>query len=194
MINLSPKSDYELVDEAIKGDQNAFTQLSNRYRSQIYSLLLKMVRNKEEAEDLAQEAFLKAFNAISTFNKEYAFSTWLYKIAINNCIDFLRKKKFKTKSIDRPIETKSGEIKYDLPDSSYNPERRILRKEMSAMIQHAIKALPEKYKTVIVLRHIQSKSYEEIAAILDVPLGTVKARIFRAREMLKRSLKSKLFF
>lgn len=153
-----------------------------------------MVRNKEEAEDLAQEAFLKAFNAISTFNKEYAFSTWLYKIAINNCIDFLRKKKFKTKSIDRPIETKSGEIKYDLPDSSYNPERRILRKEMSAMIQHAIKALPEKYKTVIVLRHIQSKSYEEIAAILDVPLGTVKARIFRAREMLKRSLKSKLFF
>lgn len=182
-----------LIRKAIEGDERAYKKLLENYRGAIFNLLYKMVRNREETEDLVQEAFIKAFNALSTFNEEYAFSTWLYKIAVNNCIDHIRKKKLKTYSIDKPVPSKDGELGREFPDTSMSPDKEILSEEKSNIIENAIEDLPENYKTVIVMRHKEERSYEEIAEILNIPLGTVKARIFRAREMLKKKLKSKLF-
>jgi RNA polymerase sigma-70 factor (ECF subfamily) len=147
------------------------------------------VRNPQEAEDLSQEAFIKAFGALHSFNEEFAFSTWLMKIATNNCIDFLRKKKLRTYSIDEPVSYKDEKIQFELPDHDPTPERQILNQERSQLIDDAIQSLPNRYRQVIVLRHKEEKSYEEIAELLDLPLGTVKARIFRAREMLNKSIR-----
>jgi len=185
--------DIELIERALAGDQQAYREILKRYRAPLYNLLFRMVRNKMETEDLVQEAFIKAFASLSTFNDEYAFSTWLYKIAINNCIDHFRKKRLKTYSLDKPIDSKDGEIRREFPDPTYQPDKTLLSKEKDKLIEEAIQNLPEKYRISIVLRHNEDKSYEEISQILNIPLGTVKARIFRAREMLKKQLKNKLF-
>ena len=186
-------SDIELIKRALNGDQKGYAAILKKYRAPLYNLLYRMVRNKMETEDLVQEAFIKAFSSLASFNDDYAFSTWLYKIAINNCIDHFRKKKLKTFPIDKPIESKDGSIKREFPDASYRPDKFILSKEKGMLIEDAIQSLPEKYRTAIVLRHSQDKSYEEISEIMEIPLGTVKARIFRAREMLKKQLKHKLY-
>ncbi len=185
-------SSSDLIKKAIKGDETAYKLLLDNYRGAIFNLLYKMVRNKEETEDLVQEAFMKAFNALPSFNEEYAFSTWLYKIAINNCIDHMRKKRLKTYSINKPVQSKDGELGREFPDTSMSPDKNILSVEKSNIIASAIEELPENYKIAIVLRHTEERSYEEIAQILSIPLGTVKARIFRAREMLKKKLKDKM--
>ncbi len=185
--------DIELIERALSGDQQAYREILKRYRAPLYNLLFRMVRNKMETEDLVQEAFIKAFGSLATFNDEYAFSTWLYKIAINNCIDHFRKKRLKTYSLDKPIDSKNGEIRREFPDPTYQPDKALLSKEKDKLIEEAIQNLPEKYRISIVLRHNEDKSYEEISQILNIPLGTVKARIFRAREMLKKQLKNKLF-
>lgn len=185
--------DIELINRALGGDQQAYNDILKKYRAPLYNLLYRMVRNKMETEDLVQEAFIKAFSSLASFNDDYAFSTWLYKIAINNCIDFFRKKKLKTFPIDRPIESKDGNIKRELPDVSYRPDKNLLSQEKDKLIEDAILSLPEKYRTAIILRHHEDKTYEEISEIMHIPLGTVKARIFRAREMLKKQLKHKLY-
>lgn len=182
----------ELIKKAIEGDESAYSKLLENYRAAIFNLLYKMVRNREETEDLVQEAFMKAFKALPSFNEEYAFSTWLYKIAINNCIDHMRKKRLKTYSINKPVQSKDGELGREFPDTSMSPDKHILSVEKSKIIETAIDELPENYKIAIVLRHSEEKSYEEIAQLLNIPLGTVKARIFRAREMLKKKLKGKI--
>ena len=182
----------ELIKKAIEGDESAYKNLLENYRGAIYNLLYKMVRNKEETEDLVQEAFMKAFKALPSFNEEYAFSTWLYKIAINNCIDHIRKKKLQTYSINKPVQSKDGELDREFPDTSMSPDKSILSEERASIIETAIDELPGNYKTAIILRHSEEKSYEEISKILNIPLGTVKARIFRAREMLKKKLKGKV--
>lgn len=182
----------ELIQQAIEGNEEAYKQLLENYRGAIFNLLFKMVHNKEETEDLVQEAFIKAFKALPSFNEEYAFSTWLYKIAVNNCIDHMRKKRLKTYSINKPVQSKDGEIERDFPDTSMSPDKEILTAERANLISTAIDELPENYRIAIVLRHSDEKSYEEIAEILEIPLGTVKARIFRAREMLKKKLKGRL--
>ena len=181
-----------LIKKAIDGDENAYKDLLDNFRGALFNLLYKMVRNREETEDLVQEAFIKAFKALPTFNAEYAFSTWLYKIAINNCIDHMRKKRLKTYSINKPVQSKGGEVTREFPDHSMSPDKQILGEERANLIGTAIDELPENYKVAIILRHTEEKSYEEIAEILNIPLGTVKARIFRAREMLKKKLKGKL--
>ena len=185
--------DIELIQRALENDQQAYTEILKKYRAPLYNLLYRMVRNKIETEDLVQEAFIKAFNSLASFNDDYAFSTWLYKIAINNCIDHFRKKKLKTYPIDKPIESKDGNIKREFPDVSYRPDNSLLSKEKGKLIEDAIQNLPVKYRTAIILRHTEDKTYEEISEIMQIPLGTVKARIFRAREMLKKQLKHKLF-
>ncbi|HQU70816.1 MAG TPA: sigma-70 family RNA polymerase sigma factor [Calditrichia bacterium] len=181
--------DQKLIAEAREGKDKAFEQLLNKYRNLVYHVMIKMVRNPQEAEDLTQEAFIKAFKALTSFNEDYAFSTWLMKIATNNCIDHLRKKKLKTLSIDEPVQYKDEPVKIEVPDHEPTPEHQLLNRERSAMINNAIDGLPERYRHVILLRHKEEKSYEEIAEILKLPLGTVKARIFRAREMLNKSIK-----
>ena len=186
------KEDFATIGRAIEGDQKAYKELMNRYQSQIFSLMYRMIHSTAEAEDLVQEAFMKAFTSLRNFNYEYAFSTWLYKIATNNCIDHLRKKKLQTLSIDAPIAYKDTSYSIEIPDLTYYPEKEMMRKERNSIIKVAIDELPEKYKTVIFLRHSEELSYEEIADMLKIPIGTVKARIFRAREMLNKFLKGKI--
>ena len=182
--------DHKLINLARQGDQKAFESLLNKYRNLVYHVMIKMVGISQEAEDLTQEAFIKAFNALATFNEEFAFSTWLMKIATNNCIDYLRKKKLKVFSINEPIQYKDEELQYEIPDQEMTPDRKMLAEERSKFINSAIQSLPPRYRHVILLRHKEEKSYEEIAEILSLPLGTVKARIFRAREMLNKKIKN----
>ncbi|MFC2088293.1 RNA polymerase sigma factor [Calditrichota bacterium] len=184
--------DSELIQSAKSGDEKALEELISKYKIAVYNLVYRMVRDKQEAEDLTQETFIKTFKSLPSFNEEYAFSTWIFKIATNNCIDFFRKRKLKTYSIDKPIQYKTSEIQQDHPDPDLDAEKQILAEERSILIKEAINSLPEKYHQAIMLRHAEERSYEEIAEMLDLPLGTVKARIFRAREMLNKALKAKL--
>ena len=182
----------QLIEKALAGEQKAYANIVDQFRDQIYHFILRMVKDKAQAEDLTQETFIKAFRALDSFNSDYAFSTWLYKIAANNCIDYFRKKKLATTSLDTPIKVKDGELQRDFADEEQGPESELISKEQTNHIRFAIDSLPVKYKEAIMLRHSQDKSYEEIAEMLNIPLGTVKVRIFRAREMLKSRLKNQL--
>lgn len=188
----SRTEDFATIRKALAGQQAAYDKLMAKYHDAIHNLIYRMVRNKEEVEDLTQEAFIKAFASLRSFNEEYAFSTWLYKIATNNCIDYIRKKKLETFSIDKPIESKDSEVTFEVPDTSYQPDKEIIAEQRKELVEEAINSLPEKYRRVIILRHHQEKNYEEIAKILKLPIGTVKAHIFRAREMLYRYLRQRM--
>lgn len=187
----SSEQDRELVEQALGGDESAYQALMEKYKNALYHHVRRMVRDRAEVDDLVQEAFIKAFSALDSYSTQFAFSTWLYKIATNHTIDYLRKRKLPTYSIDKPIQTKEGEMEYELPDTTYRPDRHIVEDQRRTLIQEAIDALPPKYYRVIVMRHQQEKSYEEIATELDLPLGTVKAHIFRARELLNKYLRNK---
>jgi RNA polymerase sigma-70 factor (ECF subfamily) len=187
------EEDRYLIQTALNGDEKAFKTLLTKYRNLVYTIMIKMVRNPQEAEDLTQEAFMKAFNSLASFNEEFAFSTWLMKIATNNCIDFLRKRKLRTYSIHEPIQYKDEKIEIDIPDAEPTPEKTLLQHERKKVLESAIEELPERYKYVVILRHKEEKSYEEIAEILNLPLGTVKAQIFRAREILNKKLRQLLY-
>lgn len=188
----SREEDSFLIRRALEGDQRAFKKLKQKYYEAIHSLIYRMIREKEEVEDLTQEAFIKAFTSLSSFNDEYAFSTWLYKIATNNCIDYIRRKKLQTFSIDKPIDSGDGDYTYELPDLTYKPDQDMMDRQRKKLLEDAINSLPPKYRRVIQLRHTEEKEYQEIAKILNLPLGTVKAHIFRAREMLNRYLRKRL--
>ncbi len=192
----SREEDYKLIDDIRDGDprarDNAYKRLLSKYRNQIYSLILKIVHNSEEVEDLVQESFSKAFNSIANFNKEYAFSTWLYRIATNSSIDYLRKRRLKTFSLDNPIKSKDDEYYVEIPDSREEPGKNVMQSQRDQLVREAIAQLPGKYRVVIEMRHLQELAYEEIADELGLPLGTVKAHIFRAREMLYKMLREKL--
>lgn len=182
--------EQELIAQALNGSQKAYAELTARHRPPVYQIILKIVRDNETAKDLVQETFMKAFASLASYRSEYRFSTWLYKIAANASIDYLRKKRIQALSLDRPLETKDGSVEIEVADDSFNPERDLERKERRTGIEQAIQSLPDKYREVIIYRHKDDKSYEEIADLLGVPVGTVKARIFRARELLKKRLRS----
>ncbi len=184
------ESEQALVTSALAGDQKAYKALFEMYRQAIFHITVKIVRNPDEANDLVQETFIKAFGSLKTYDHNYRFSTWLYKIAANSSIDFLRKRKIDSLSLDKPIPTKDGDVQMEIPDDTYNPEHDLRNRERTIGIEDAIDSLPEKYREVIVLRHKEDRSYEEIAEMLKVPVGTIKARIFRARELLKKKLKT----
>jgi RNA polymerase sigma factor (sigma-70 family) len=184
------KDDLVLIKEALAGSQNAFKLLLKRHREAIYHVIFKIVHNPQEAEDLVQETFIKAFSSLPTYRSQYKFTTWLYRIAANSSIDYLRKKKIAALSLDEEIPTRYGKVRLDLADWTYNPEIELVAKQKRFSVDKAIDALPKRYKEVITLRHKEEKSYEEIATILKIPVGTVKARIFRARVLLKKKLKT----
>jgi RNA polymerase sigma factor (sigma-70 family) len=188
----SREEDSRLIKEALGGSQPAFERLKKKYHDSVFNLIYRMVREKDEVEDLVQEAFIKAFMSLASFNDEYAFSTWLYKIATNNCIDYLRRKKLSTFSINKPIEAKDSEYTFEVPDSTYEPDRDMIERQKQRLFEEAINSLPPKYRRVIILRHSEEKDYQEIAKLLNLPLGTVKAHIFRAREMLYKYLRDKM--
>jgi RNA polymerase sigma-70 factor (ECF subfamily) len=146
-----------------------------------------MVKNHEQIEDIIQESFVKAFSNLDSYNTNYAFSTWLYRITTNHTIDYLRKKKLQTTSIDEPVRAKDGEMQFQIVGSA-ETDRKIIRKERKKIVSEAIQNLPDKYREVIEMRHLEEMSYQEISDELDIPLGTVKAHIFRAREMLYKAL------
>jgi len=177
------RQDYEFVKSALNGDEKAFARLLTRYKDTIYFMLLKMVNNRSDAEDLTLEAFGKAFKSLHQYSPTYAFSTWLFKIASNNCIDFLRKKKGVNVSIENGDQNENGE-QLKLKAKDPNPEERLIRKQKAILLRKVVRRLKPRYQILVELRYFREFSYEEIAKELDLPLGTVKAQLFRAREML----------
>ncbi len=191
--NLSEKAkfDYRLVQRAREqGDQQAYASLMEAYRDSVYYMMLKMVHQEDDAEDLTIEAFGKAFKQLHQYVPNYAFSTWLFRIATNNCIDFIRKKKLKTLSIDNPYENTDGtETVFSLHSSGLDPEEKFIKKQKIKHMREVVDKLKPRYKNLIVLRYFKEYSYEEIAEEMDLPLGTVKAQLFRAREFLFNIMK-----
>lgn len=187
----SSREDDVLVAKAIGGNEAAYKKLVDKYERALFFHILKMVKEREQVEDLVQESFVKAFDNLNSYSTNYAFSTWLYRIATNHTIDYLRKKKLQTLSIDEPVKTRDGDMQMQLEDETAETDRHIIRNQRQEIVQNAIEDLPEKYRKVIEMRHMEEKSYQEIADILDLPLGTVKAHIFRARELLYKELKDK---
>jgi RNA polymerase sigma factor (sigma-70 family) len=191
--NLSEKAryDFKLVKRAREGDQTAYAELMDRYRDSIYFMLLKMVNNKDDADDLTIEAFGKAFNRLDLYTPNFAFSTWLFKIASNNCIDFIRKKKKNTLSIDSAIAGDDGDEMYmDLRSEALDPEEMAIKQQKEKLMRDVVQKLKPRYRQLIEMRYFQQLAYEEIAEQLDLPLGTVKAQLFRARDLLFQVLKN----
>ena len=186
------KQDYFLVLSAIEGDQKSYAKLMKRYRDSIYFMMLKMVKNSEDAEDLTVEAFGKAFKNIEKYSPKFAFSTWLFKIASNNCIDFIRKKKGVTVPIDKTNE-KGDSYETAIVDKKLNPEASFIKKQKAQILRSTVKSLRPQYRNLIELRYFKELSYTEIAEELNLPLGTVKAQLFRSRELLLNILEKKRY-
>jgi len=189
--NLSDKAkyDYKLVKLAAAGDEKAYAELLDRYKDAIYYMLLKMVNNRSDAEDLTIEAFGKAFKSIAQYTPNYAFSTWLFKIATNNCIDFIRKKKGNVVSLDQTNEDQES-METPLQSDSLDPEEDMIKNQRIALMRSVVEKLKPRYRNLVELRYFKEYSYEEIANELNLPIGTVKAQLFRARELLYNILKN----
>ena len=190
-VNLSEKAqrDFFLVQRATSGDQRAFAELMDRYRDAIYYMLLKMVNNASDAEDLTIEAFGKAFKNITQYAPNYAFSTWLFKIATNNCIDFIRKKKANHVSLNHNDE-EHEKASMDIQAPVMDPEESLINDQKIKLMRSVVSKLKPRYRKLIELRYFNELSYEEIAVELELPIGTVKAQLFRARELLYNILKN----
>ncbi len=188
--------DFKLIDQAMaRNDQKAFAELMKRYKKPLYHTILKMVRNVDDAEDLTIEAFAKAFRSLHKFKKDYTFSTWLFRIATNNCIDFIRKKRLETTSISASFRDDNGdEVSMDIKDINLNPQEEAIKGQKIEIMQLIITKLPPKYQTLVNMRYFRELSYEEIAEELQAPLGTVKAQLHRARELLYDLVKDKKEF
>ena len=191
-VNLSEKAQFDvrLVERAKKNDQAAYAQLMERYREAIYYMLLKMVNNASDAEDLTIEAFSKAFKNLEQYTPNFAFSTWLFKIASNNCIDFIRKKRIDHISLDREIGDKDRASNIIIAEVS-DPEEDLIKKQKAKLMRSIVTTLKPRYRDLVELRYFKEYSYEEISDKLNLPLGTVKAQLFRARELLYNILKGK---
>ena len=176
------------INQVVKGDQNAFGEIVELYKDKVFQLCFRMLGNRHEAEDMAQEAFVRAYVNIHRFNIQMKFSTWLYRIATNLCIDRIRKKK-PDYFLDAEVAGTEGLNMYSIiADDSVLPEDEVESLELQETIQDEILKLPEKYRSVIVLKYIEELSLKEISNILDLPIGTVKTRIHRGREALRKQL------
>ena len=191
-LNATALSDHDLVERSRKGSEKAYRELLGRYQRPVFSLVYRMVRDREQAEDLAQETFVRVFNNLERYDPAYKFSSWIFKIATNLTIDWMRRKEVPTVSIDGSrYATSSDEIEAStitVESKDENPEERLESKELGAEIEQAIGRLRPEYRQAIILRHIEDKPYEEIAQIMALPLGTVKTYIHRGRGELKEML------
>lgn len=177
--------DYHLIQQAVLGNQQAFAFLMNRYHDALHRTVQRMVSNKNDAEDLTLEAFGKAFHHLESYRPHYAFSTWLFRIAINNCIDHIRKKRLTVLSIDVPCDDDTDtDYANFVRASGPNPEEHIIREQRRVLMRRTLEKLNPRYRLMIELRYFEELSYDEIAEQLDLPIGTVKAQLFRAREAL----------
>lgn len=191
--NFSAKAmeDYELVQQAKAGSQRAYSVLLERYREVVFSQMVKMVNNKEDADDLVIEAFGKAFKSLDSYAPNYAFSTWLFRIATNNCIDFVRKKKFTKVPLDAAGDTDARQDFSNIIKSNLHlndPEEKMVGAQKVRVMRDALKKLTPKYRLMIELRYFEDLSYQQIAEELEIPLGTVKAQLFRAKELISLML------
>jgi RNA polymerase sigma factor (sigma-70 family) len=179
------KQDLTLVEDALAGNQLAYATLMERYRDSIYFMMVKMVKNPDDADDLTIEAFGKAFSRLDQYSPSFAFSTWLFKIASNNCIDFIRKKRIQLTSMDSGIVMEDGEkMRIDAKSATLNPEETIMQGQRVVHMRLLVSKLKPKYRDLVEKRYFEELSYEEIAEQMNLPLGTVKAQLFRARDFL----------
>ena len=201
------RSDLKLIRRCKRGEEEAFGKILERYRGPIYNLCYRMARNPEDARDLAQEVFIKVFSLLDRFDENYAFSSWLFRIATNHCIDHLRRNRLRFLSLERDGGHDDEEAEIQVEDEGPAPDvvlqRRealellsdlqLLVREARERLEEVIGELPPHYRAITLLRHDQQLSYEEIAATLDLPLGTVKARIHRARNLIQQMLKARAY-
>ncbi len=189
MVNPLNPTDQELVRRSIEGEESAFNELISRYKRGVYTLIVRMVRNSETANDLSQDTFIRLYSSLSSYNPEYKFSSWLFKIANNLTIDYLRRQKQYVLSLDQPFETEKDTMQFQVSVEGEDPLDRIEALELGEKIKEAIEKLPPDYRRVILLRHVEDMTYEEIVEVTDLPLGTVKTLIFRGRRLLRKHLR-----
>ena len=181
---MTREEELRTVESVLGGDVNAFETLVLSYEKNVYNLALRMVKNPEDASDMAQEAFIRAYNSLAYFRGESKFSVWLYRIVSNVCLDFLRSRS-RHPTVSLSVENDEGEeTELDIPDESQSPEALLERRLTRDSVRRGLDALSEEYRQILLLREIQGLSYDEIAETLSMELGTVKSRIFRARKKL----------
>lgn len=184
----SDREDLEAIRAVLAGNPNAFATIDRKYRRRLYGIIRSIIRSEEDAKDLVQDTLLKAFRALDSYKPEYPFEKWLFKIASNTCIDYLRRRRFAPERLE--LDDSEGDApprQYADPNSPI-PDEELMRSERQAILRAAIESLPEKYRIVIELRHDRGMEYAEIAEQLGLPLGTVKAHLFRARQLLLKKL------
>jgi RNA polymerase sigma-70 factor, ECF subfamily len=191
-LDLIHSTDHDLVTFARTGSEKAYRELLDRYQRPVFSLIYRMVRDRELAEDLAQETFVKVFNHLDSYNPKYKFSSWIFKIASNLSIDSMRRKELQTVSLDGSRNASTADeveaTRITVASTDENPEEFLEAKELGEEIERAISMLRPEYRTAILLRHVEGRPYEEIAEVMEVPLGTVKTYIHRTRGELRESL------
>ncbi len=192
MVSYDGTTDKQLVSLCRRGDERAARELVGRFQRPVFSIIYRMVRDREKAEDLAQETFVRTFNNLDRYDRSYKFSSWLFKIAYNLTVDHLRKRELKTISIhgspDAVTQDQQEATSVTLESTEEAPDARVESLELAGQLEEAIGRLRHEYRTAIILRHVEGRTYEEIAEIMDIPLGTVKTYIFRARRRLREEL------
>lgn len=181
-------TDQEVVEAVLAGEQHRFGDLVSRYQGAIVNYVYRMLGQYEDAVDLSQDVFVKAYTALHSYQPKYPFSSWLFRIARNAAIDEIRRRRLTLVALDEPLWTEEGSLERQLTSGAPGPEQTLLDGEARGLIDRALASLPEKYREPLVLRHAADMSYEEIAEALELPLGTVKTRIFRGREALREAL------
>lgn len=181
-------TDQEIVEAVLAGEQHRFGDLVGRYQGAIVNYVYRMLGQYDDAVDLSQDVFVKAYTALHSYQPKYPFSAWLFRIARNAAIDEIRRRRLSLVALDEPVQTKEGTMERQLASDDPGPERELLDRETTGQIDAALASLPDKYREPLVLRHAADMSYEEIAEALELPLGTVKTRIFRGREALRKAL------
>lgn len=180
--------DSELVRRTLEGDESAYAELLRRHQRAVHTLVRRMVRQPEDAAEITQDAFVKAYRALARFDPQFAFRAWIMKIASNIAIDFLRRRRLPTLSIDQPREYQGSEMRWELPDGGHGPDEIAAGRQMEVRLADALTRLTPAHRQILLLLYQERMSYDEISALLDEPLGTVKARIHRAREALRVQL------
>jgi RNA polymerase sigma-70 factor (ECF subfamily) len=191
VMGIAMHADTALVQRAQANDRAAFNEIVLRYKAKVYNYISRMVRNALDAEDLTQETFVRAYLSIRSFQSRASLNTWLFRIATNLCIDYSRKQKTHLPALSltqEQGEEVGSDVQRDIPDLAFDPQRLLLNKELGRRLEEALHQLPEKLRTVVLLYDIEGLSYEEIASIVECPLGTVKSRLFNARAALREKL------
>ena len=188
IVGADPVTDEQLVEAVLAGDRERFAELVERYQGRLVNYLFRLLRNLDEAHELAQEVFLKVYQALDRYDPRYKFSTWIFRVAQNAAIDQIRKRRLKLVSIHQQEDADGEAHEWELPGEDRGPYSALRNRERGEAIQEAIEALPWEYRELIVLRHFGELSYEEIARLKGMPLGTVKNKLFRGRQALKEKL------